>query len=111
MSFQYISHRVLRWTLTPLALIVLLIVNIPLALNGNLFFVLTFMGQVAFYTAALVGYLLEKQKLKFKVFFIPYYFCVMNYSVYLGFFRFIKGSQSVVWEKAKRLETENQAIK
>ena len=111
LSFQYISHRVLRWTLTPLALIVLLIVNIPLALNGNLFFVLTFMGQVAFYTAALVGYLLEKQKLKFKVFFIPYYFCVMNYSVYLGFFRFIKGSQSVVWEKAKRLETENQAIK
>ena len=111
LSFQYISHRVLRWTLTPLALIVLFVVNIPLALDGNLFFVLTLMGQIAFYLSAVVGYLLEKQKLKFKVFFIPYYFCVMNYSVYMGFFRFIKGSQSVVWEKAKRLETEKQTIK
>ena len=111
LSFQYISHRVLRWTLTPLALIVLLLTNIPLALSGNMFFVLTLMGQIAFYLAAIVGYLLEKQKLKFKVFFIPYYFCVMNYSVYMGFLRFVKGSQSVVWEKAKRLETEKPIAK
>jgi len=33
LSFQYISHRVLRWTLTPLALIVLFLINIPLALS------------------------------------------------------------------------------
>jgi len=111
LSFQYISHRVLRWTLTPLALIVLLLVNIPLAMTGGTFFVLCLMGQIAFYLLAAVGYLLEKQKLKFKVFFIPYYFCVMNYSVYKGFFRFVKGSQSVVWEKAKRLETEKQTVK
>lgn len=111
LSFQYISHRVLRWTLTPLALIILMLVNIPLASDGNAFFVFTLMGQIAFYLSAAVGYLLEKQKLKFKVFFIPYYFCVMNYSVYMGFFRFIKGSQSVVWEKAKRLETEKQVVK
>ncbi len=111
LSFQYISHRVLRWTLTPLALIVLLLSNIPLALSGSMFFVLTMIGQIVFYLAAIVGYLLEKQKLKFKIFFIPYYFCVMNYSVYMGFFRFIKGSQSVVWEKAKRLETEKPVVK
>jgi len=111
LSFQYISHRVLRWTLTPLALIVLFIVNIPLALSGNPFFIFTILGQVGFYLLSFVGYLLEKQKLKFKMFFIPYYFCVMNYSVYAGFFRFIKGSQSVVWEKAKRLEKEEPVVK
>jgi len=69
------------------------------------------LGQIGFYALALVGYILEKRKLKFKMFFIPYYFCVMNYSVYAGFFRFIKGSQSVVWEKAKRLEKEKSAVK
>ena len=111
LSFQYISHRMLRWTLTPLALIILFFVNIPLALSGNPFFVFTMLGQIGFYTSALVGYMLEKRKLKFKMFFIPYYFCVMNYSVYAGFFRFIKGSQSVVWEKAKRLEKEEAAAK
>lgn len=111
LSFQYISHRMLRWTLTPLALIILFFVNIPLALSGNPFFVFTMLGQIGFYTLALVGYMLEKRKLKFKMFFIPYYFCVMNYSVYAGFFRFIKGSQSVVWEKAKRLEKEEAAAK
>ncbi len=107
LSFQYISHRVLRWTLTPLSLIVLFLVNIPLCLSGHPFFIFTMLGQLAFYTLALTGYLLEKRKLKFKIFFIPYYFCVMNYSVYKGFFRFIKGSQSVVWEKAERLESKS----
>lgn len=111
LTFQYVSHRVLRWTLTPMALIILFIVNIPLALSGNPFFIFTMLGQVGFYLLSLIGFLLEKQKLKFKMFFIPYYFCVMNYSVYAGFFRFIKGSQSVVWEKAKRLEKEETIVK
>ena len=35
LSFQYISHRVLRWTLTPLMLFLLLPVNLILALSGN----------------------------------------------------------------------------
>ena len=111
LSFQYISHRVLRWTLTPLSLIILLLVNIPLALMNKPFFIVMLLGQTVFYTMAAIGYMLEKRKLKFKVFFIPYYFCVMNYSVYMGFFRFIKGSQSVVWEKAKRLETSKETVK
>ncbi len=104
LSFQYISHRVLRWTLTPLSMIILFIVNIILAIFGSTFFKLVLGLQLAFYFLAFIGYVLEKRKLKFKPFFIPYYFCVMNYAVIMGFFRFIKGSQSVVWEKAKRVE-------
>lgn len=104
LSFQYISHRVLRWTLTPLSMIVLFFVNIVLAIFGSTFFKVVLGLQLGFYFLAFIGYLLEKRKLKFKPFFIPYYFCVMNYAVIKGFFRFIKGSQSVVWEKAKRVE-------
>jgi len=102
LSFQYISHRVLRWTLAPLALPIILILNIQLAMHGDPLYTYILYAQLAFYAAALIGYLLETRQLKLKAFFVPYYFCIMNYAVYMGFFRFIKGSQSVVWEKAKR---------
>ncbi len=102
LTFQYISHRVLRWTLAPLALPILLIVNILLANEGIPFFKYMLWCQIAFYVMALIGYILEKRKMKFKAFFVPYYFCVMNYAMYRGFFRAIGGKQSVLWERAKR---------
>ena len=102
LTFQYISHRVLRWTLAPLALPFLLIINIYLAIQGEYLFSAILFCQITFYFMAFLGYILEKQKLKFKAFFVPYYFCVMNYAMYKGFFRFIGGKQSVLWERAKR---------
>ena len=101
-SFQYISHRVLRWTLAPLFLPVLLVVSAILAWKGSSFYQWVMAAQAAFYMAAWAGYLLEQRKLKLKVFFVPYYFCVMNYAQYAGFFRFVRGRQSVLWERAKR---------
>lgn len=102
LSFQYISHRVLRWTLAPLALPLILILNVLLAISGNPFYQMVLIAQIAFYVLALIGYLLEKRKLKLKAFFVPYYFCMMNYAVYRGFGRFVAGRQSVIWERAKR---------
>lgn len=102
LTFQYISHRVLRWTLAPLFLPVLFMINIVLAVQGSSFYLLILLLQILFYAAALTGYLLEKRKLKVKAFFIPYYFCVMNYSMYAGFVRLLRGRQSVLWERAKR---------
>jgi hypothetical protein len=101
LSFQYVSHRVLRWTLAPLFLPILLILNILLAQN-SLFYQVILVAQVLFYLAALAGYLFEQRKMKVKIFFVPYYFCMMNYSMYAGFLRFMRGRQSVLWEKAKR---------
>lgn len=102
LTFQYVSHRVLRWTLAPLFLPVLFIVNILLAQEGSRFFQFTLLVQILFYAAAVAGYLLEKRKMKVKAFFVPYYFCVMNYSMYAGFLRLVRGRQSVLWERAKR---------
>lgn len=101
LSFQYISHRVLRWTITPLALLFLLLTNIILATNSE--FYLVFLSlQLIFYAAALLGWVLENRKLKVKLLFIPYYFFIMNYAVFMGFGRYIKKTQSVNWERAKR---------
>ncbi|HRI60830.1 MAG TPA: glycosyltransferase family 2 protein [Saprospiraceae bacterium] len=102
LTFQYISHRALRWTLAPLCLPILFIVNLLLSLEGSRFYQAVLLVQILFYAAALAGYLLEKRKMKVKAFFVPYYFCVMNYSMYAGFWRLVRGRQSVLWERAKR---------
>ena len=101
LSFQYISHRVLRWTITPLCLLFILAVNIALATQSTAFLIILIL-QILFYVFALTGWLLENKKLKIKVFFIPYYFFIMNYAVFMGFGRYLKKSQSVNWERAKR---------
>ena len=106
LSFQYISHRVLRWTLAPLGLALVFILNLFLVFDKNsssVYTILMFL-QVLFYSAAIIGWILENRSIKVKILFIPYYFFIMNYAVYLGFFRYIKGKQSVNWERAKRAD-------
>ena len=106
LSFQYISHRVLRWTLAPLALLLFFPAGLLLAVNeGILDFGLystLFWLQVLFYLAALLGWFLENRSIRIKVLFIPYYFFIMNLSVFLGLGRFLRKSQSVNWERAAR---------
>lgn len=100
LTFQYVSHRMLRWTLAPLALLLLLISNVFLV--HIQFFKIVMVLQLLFYAVATIGYFLKDKKIPIKLFFVPYYFLFMNLSVYQGLVRLIKGSQSAVWEKAKR---------
>ena len=106
LSFQYISHRVLRWTLAPLSLLLMFVIGFILAMNQGMFelhlYTLCFWLQVLFYLSALLGWYLENKAIRIKLLFVPYYFFIMNLSVFLGFIRFIKRSQSVNWERAKR---------
>jgi cellulose synthase/poly-beta-1,6-N-acetylglucosamine synthase-like glycosyltransferase len=106
LSFQYISHRVLRWTLAPLSLLVLIPISSILAykqgfLKVGLYSIL-FWLQLLFYCAALLGWFLENRATRIKALFVPYYFFIMNLSVVLGFVRYIRNNQSVNWERAKR---------
>jgi biofilm PGA synthesis N-glycosyltransferase PgaC len=103
LSFQYISHRVLRWTVTPFLMILALLLNIAIVINGGgMLYHILLIGQLAFYLASLAGWLLERREIKVKILFIPYYFCMMNYAVIRGIFRYLAGGQSAAWEKSKR---------
>lgn len=113
LTFQYISHRVLRWSITPFLLIIVLILNILIVFSlksSNLVYQQILISQTTFYLLAFLGFILEKKKLKFKLAFIPYYFCVMNYSVVTGILKYLKKEQSSVWEKAVRREPIEEAI-
>jgi len=106
LSFQYISHRVLRWTLAPLSLLLMIPFGLILAIDEGIlglgFYSVLFWLQILFYAAAMLGWYLENKSIKVKLLFVPYYFFIMNLSVFLGFKRYIKGSQSVNWERAQR---------
>ncbi len=107
LSFQFISHRVLRWTIAPVSLPLIFLLNLVLALHygivdfSNVYTIL-FYGEVAFYLMAFTGWYLENRKISIKILFVPYYFFIMNWAVFLGIKRYFKGQQSVNWERAKR---------
>ena len=103
LTFQYISHRVLRWTITPFLLILVFFLNGLIAFNtGNSFYQVLFVLQILFYTLSITGYYFESRNIRVKALFIPYYFCVMNYAVLAGIIRYYKKNQSAAWEKSKR---------
>jgi poly-beta-1,6-N-acetyl-D-glucosamine synthase len=103
LSFQFISHRVLRWTLCPICLITGFLSNVLLVYQGSGgIYIVVLLVQCVFYVMALAGWLLASRNLKVKAFYIPYYFLFMNLSVFLGFYRFIRKKQTAVWEKAAR---------
>jgi hypothetical protein len=77
--------------------------NLSLVLEGGSALYLGLMGcQFLFYGLAILGWLLEKQAIRIKILFIPYYFCMMNYAVIAGIQRYLGGKQSAAWEKSKR---------
>lgn len=105
LSFQYISHRVLRWTITPFLLVLVLVLNSLIVISGGAFmYHLLLMAQVLFYLLALLGLVMERRQLRIKALFIPYYFCMMNYAVAAGIIRYLGGRQSAVWDRVQRKE-------
>lgn len=107
LSWQYFSHKVLRWTLAPLSLVLILPVNLLIVWQQNGwvntgFFTLTLYIQALCYVLALVGWYFENRKIRFKLLFIPYYFTSINYAAIRGIFRYLEGKQTVNWEKSKR---------
>jgi biofilm PGA synthesis N-glycosyltransferase PgaC len=108
LSFLYISHRVLRWALTPFCLVTALLSNLIIfsGTNSGLYAVL-FLLQVLFYVAAFMGSQVQSKKGIFKLFKLAWYFVFMNISVLQGFARFLKGKQPAAWEKAKRQTVSN----
>ncbi|WP_353139049.1 glycosyltransferase family 2 protein [Pseudopedobacter sp.] len=104
LTFQYISHKVLRWAVTPSLMVLAFALNIAIVINYPelKFYGIILTLQIVFYLAALFGWFLEKKKIKMKIFFIPYYFCLMNYAALAGTIRYFKGQQSAAWEKSKR---------
>ena len=102
-TFQYVSHRVLRWSITPIAMVLLLLVNIALVFMGaETFYTVMLILQAIFYLMALSGWLLNRFGYKNKLLYTAYYFVFMNFNVFRGMSYLRTHGKSGAWEKAKR---------
>lgn len=94
-ALQVISHKILRW-LIPLFLIVLFTTNFLLLFNN--FYRITLIIQLILYCFALIGWILNTIGLNFKIFKLPFYFCLVNLAAFKAFIYFIMGKNIVTWE-------------
>ena len=103
--FQHISHRVLRWSLTPVLLFLLFPLNTILIFTSNtpLLYAVIWLLQALFYFMASWGHYLSAKRIKNKILFVPYYFLFMNINVVRGFnyLRKRRGQAGGAWEKAR----------
>ncbi|GAB3897626.1 glycosyltransferase family 2 protein [Larkinella knui] len=109
LTFEYVSHRAMRWAVAPLCLPLIFLANGWLAARERLAssaegygWTVLFILQGLFYGAAWVGYRLEKKNLRWKLLFVPFYFTFMNVCALAGLVRYWKGNQSGTWEKVRR---------
>lgn len=102
LSFQYISHRVLRWTLCPIALMLMLLASAMLSGNNSPFYFYFALAQAVFYMSAAIGWVMAGKDRRPGLFYIPFYFVFMNFCVFAGFGRFLRGTQQATWKKASR---------
>lgn len=103
-SFQYISHRVLRWSITPFLLFTLLPLNAMLLViqPSSWLYWTIFMLQILFYAMGYLGYLFQRRQLRIKIFFIPYYFMFMNLNVFKGISYLKHNKGTGMWAKSSR---------
>jgi len=108
LCFQYVSRRLLRWVFCPLMLVILLATNILIDSNFSsyIFYTGFLAAQILFYFAAFAGWLIVRSGRRAGLFTIPFYFVFMNYCLVRGFIRFIRGKQTVLWEKSLRQVVE-----
>jgi len=96
-AFSFWSHKVLRW-ITPFLLLSTFISSFLLAFSERLFFYLMVIQIIGFMIAALsTVFNYKNQLLKFIS-----HFYMMNLALLEGFFRFMKGIQSSIWQPVKR---------
>lgn len=98
-AFAFLSHKVIRW-LGPL-FILLAIVSIPFLMNIYLYqFIAMAMGVV--FLIPLFDYLLRSVGINFKLFRFVTHFFSMNIALMVGFFKYLKGVESNVWQPTQR---------
>ncbi|HPR73410.1 MAG TPA: glycosyltransferase family 2 protein [Bacteroidales bacterium] len=98
-SFQLLSHKILRY-LAILFMIGSFVSNVLILKKARLYQIL-FIIQVLFYGASIAGHMLEKRGLSSRMFYIPYYFCLINGAAGHALIRFLRGEKQVMWAPRK----------
>jgi cellulose synthase/poly-beta-1,6-N-acetylglucosamine synthase-like glycosyltransferase len=100
LTLAFFSHRVLRWV-APMFLLAALIFNAFIATQP--WFRALLALQCAFYGLALAGYYRKKKGRRAGALLaLPFHFCLMNFALLAGLFRYLKGAQPLTWQATAR---------
>ncbi|HEX2909171.1 MAG TPA: glycosyltransferase family 2 protein [Chloroflexia bacterium] len=107
--FQYISHRVLRWAVTPFLIPLIFLLNLLLARKSP-FYSLLLVAQVVLYSLGFKGLRqLDKTGACPRLFYIPAYFIFLQIAELAGFKRWVTQRQTGLWDRSKRAGTTSEA--
>jgi hypothetical protein len=105
---QLFSHKLLR-RLVVFPLLVLFITSLFLWSEG-IFYQLVIAGELMLYGLAGAGLALEGSKLgRFKLFSLPYYFCLVNGACLLAAWNVLRGRRIIRWNTS-RADMEETAV-
>ena len=99
-AFAYWSHKVIRW-LGPFFMLGCLLSALALAPQSVLYYNL-FLLQLVAYFIPLVHEMLSRMGMQIRLFKFISHFFHMNLGILVGFFKFLSGVKSSVWEPTRR---------
>ena len=102
LSFSFLSHKVLRW-ICPFLLILVIIANIFL-FETHPFYKVTLYTQAVLLVIPFIDNLLRKIGLHIVFLRFITHFYTMNLALLMGFLKFIKGSETEIWQPTQRAE-------
>ncbi len=98
-SFQLISHKILRWMISLFAIILYL--TSFFLINKNYFYFVFFLLQSGFYFLALTGWLMDFMGKKTKILSFPLYFCVVNIASMVALIKVIMRRKDIAWKTVR----------
>lgn len=105
-SFQYFSHKVLRWTIVPALFFAIPVINTLIIIKNGIgydWYSAILFIQVLFYLTVFLGTVSRRSNTRLKIIFLPYYLAIMNISNLTGACRYLSGKHDIKWEKSERM--------
>src|ERR1700682_6235346 len=106
-AFTFLSHKILRW-IGPFFLVGALATNLLLWRDDRLY-VHTLVGQAAFYLTSLLAACVPTHFRWLKPLRLTTMFTAMNAALFVGFCRWMWGTQKGTWKRTERLVEAQEA--
>jgi len=104
-GFCFTSHKILRW-FTPLIMITAFIALTFLAINNILLYYYLWLAGIALLFLVLLERIVSQMNIHIGALRLLTHFFYMNLALLIGFFRFLKGVKSSVWNPTPRLQAK-----
>ncbi len=108
-SLQLLSHKLLRW-LIPVFIIIFASGSVFMSYQQNTVYkVITILG-IVFLLLAQIGFVKAKKSNSSIIFYLPYYFVMVNYYALMGIITALAGNVQVIWSPPRAKDKNTHSI-